>query len=422
MGPRGAQSVMLFWTRVAGVSFLAPVLACVAMSWLLFGELGQGVFTPLIFALPGSLLLLTPAYSALKDRGMSRHWRYAMLAGLGAVAGGAMLSFLSFLDAFIGCIFGMATALSWILLQALTRARCTLAAGERWGKKIGNLMEPLIYLALLLGLGIAGAAGLRFQERLLAEPLPQIAETSDRMPEEAMAQLVTAPMSLVRSGDLKTASEIFERQIAAIREARGVGSVQEADLLMAFGVELFTETEVDEKDLQRAALPYLARSVEVYRAAFGPVSPEVALALNSYADVLLVLNESKPTAEAEAALQEALRIRMAVLGRRNIETVATRAHLARLHGHPSVVKGDRERLARAAAEYEVAISDAPTSASARDASAPMLRLSLAQMYLDNDERSLARKEAALAKAGMGAWTEAERQQAADLLLFMDMED
>lgn len=106
--------------RILLVSILAAVAACVAASLILFGYLNRWSFVPLIFALPGSVLLLAPGYAALKERGLPIMSRYLSLLALGAVAGALMLGFVSMLNAegaLLGGFYGATTAASWIALH-----------------------------------------------------------------------------------------------------------------------------------------------------------------------------------------------------------------------------------------------------------------------------------------------------------------
>lgn len=112
--------------RIVFVSVLAAIAACAIASLILFGDVQRASFIPLMFALPGSLLLLSTAYAALAERGRPMVWRYAALTVVGAVGGGLMLGFISSGDskyAAIGSLYGSTTAVCWIALHALTRPR-----------------------------------------------------------------------------------------------------------------------------------------------------------------------------------------------------------------------------------------------------------------------------------------------------------
>lgn len=155
--------------------------------------------------------------------------------------------------------------------------------------------------------------------------------TKDRLSPERMEQLVARPMSILRASGLVAAQKDFDALLAAAVQAHGKGSVEEADLLTSFGVELFL-ADIDEDDASdaQASLEYLKRAIPAYRAAFGPRHPEVAVALNSYADALLQVKGDAALQEGEAALEEAYSIRVAALGPDNGETKSNARHLARL--------------------------------------------------------------------------------------------
>ena len=112
--------------RIIFVSTLAAVAACAIASLILYGNVERASFIALMFALPGSHLLLATTYAALAERGRPMVWRYAALIVIGAVGGGLMLGFISSGDGkntAMGSFYGLTTALCWIALHALTRPR-----------------------------------------------------------------------------------------------------------------------------------------------------------------------------------------------------------------------------------------------------------------------------------------------------------
>jgi drug/metabolite transporter (DMT)-like permease len=119
--------------RIAFVSTLAAVAACAIASLILFGNVERASFIPLMFALPGLLLLLATAYAALAERGRPVVWRYAALIVIGAIGGGLMLGFVSRGDsknAAMGSFYGITTALCWIALHAQTQRRARPTVNE----------------------------------------------------------------------------------------------------------------------------------------------------------------------------------------------------------------------------------------------------------------------------------------------------
>ena len=152
-------------------------------------------------------------------------------------------------------------------------------------------------------------------------------ETKDRLPSEAMVRMVEGPLSAVRERGLPAGDAAFERLLADKKARDASNRVLLADLYMAYGLALYMEwTEKDDPALLQASRDRIGASVSLYRAAFGSDHPEVALALNSFADVEIELNGDK-SLQARAALEEALQIRRATLGAVNSETLATEARL-----------------------------------------------------------------------------------------------
>lgn len=154
-------------------------------------------------------------------------------------------------------------------------------------------------------------------------------ETKDRLTPEVMEQMVKEPIAAVRKRGLASGQARFEQLLAADEARYGRNSVQVADLLTAFGVELYSEGfEDDNQAASQASLNYLREAIPHYRKAFSPEHPEVAVALHSFADADISLHGGRLTPEAETALEEALRIRRAALGPDDPETRATEIKLA----------------------------------------------------------------------------------------------
>lgn len=112
--------------RIMLVSILAAVAGCAIASLILFGNIERASFIPLMFALPGSLLLLATAYGTLAEQGRPMIWRYGALIAIGVVGGAMILGFISSGDGkntAIGSFYGLTTALCWIVLHALTQSQ-----------------------------------------------------------------------------------------------------------------------------------------------------------------------------------------------------------------------------------------------------------------------------------------------------------
>jgi hypothetical protein len=191
---------------------------------------------------------------------------------------------------------------------------------------------------LAVGLGLVAAVLVGCEKHL--------AETKDRLTPQAMEQMVKEPMMVARNRGLASGQAVFEHQLAADKARYGPDSVQVADLLTAFGVELNSEGfEDDNQEATEVSLHYLREAIPHYRKAFGPDHPEVAVALHSFADADRALHGGRLTPEAEAALKEALRIRRAALGPDNPETRATEIALA--HARMDLLSGPPNSAARA---------------------------------------------------------------------------
>ena len=162
-------------------------------------------------------------------------------------------------------------------------------------------------------------------------PAPPPPETKDRLPPDRMEALVSAPMALVRQGRLEAADAVFRAQRARAAAA-DPSRRQEADLLTAYGILLYTEGMKEREDdvLQEAAIPWLREAVKAARTGWGPVHPETALALQDLGDALSRAGVTKIPAEAEQALAEAYSIRRQTLGPEDRETQASWKALTRV--------------------------------------------------------------------------------------------
>lgn len=185
--------------------------------------------------------------------------------------------------------------------------------------------------------------------------------TKDRLSTAQLEAMVAAPLARVDAGDLEGGQQAFEALLA--RAPAG----QASDLLTAFGVALYYRSKADPADLLdqtsdagapllRAAVPYLERAVPAAVQRFGPDHPEVALALNSYADARWLADGDNPDPSVDRALTEALRIRVAALGPTHTETLDGHMRLATLKALPARTGRDPMRVAEAAALFETAIT------------------------------------------------------------------
>lgn len=150
-----------------------------------------------------------------------------------------------------------------------------------------------------------------------------------RLSTTRMEELVAAPVAAVRAGKWDKAVAMLEADRA--RVAGQAAAITCADLDESFGVLVYTEGLTGGPSRLKAdALPFLERAVGSYRAALGDRHPEVALALQSWADVLIALDRAGNAPRARQAYCEAFRIRFAALGPTDKNTGAALAEVLRL--------------------------------------------------------------------------------------------
>jgi hypothetical protein len=242
-----------------------------------------------------------------------------------------------------------------------------------------------------------------------AQPGDPLWQTKSRLPPERMITLVGGAVRLVEAGDLPAGKEAFQRLLAAARAEHGARSVEAADLLESFGVRLYVlSVDSDNPRLRGESLPYLEAAIPAYRAAFGNAHPEVALALNSYADVQLILHPDDPPESAVAALDEAYGMRLNALGATNIETLATLRNLARLRGHPARTRGNRALIEASARLFRLLVARSSDDRQLGDESGPSARTAFARMYARNRLPREAREQLRLGIAQAGGWPALER--------------
>lgn len=236
-----------------------------------------------------------------------------------------------------------------------------------------------------------------------------VGESKDRLSPDRMEELVSEPISVVQSDGLAAGRAAFERLLAAARAAHGARSVEVADLLTSFGVGLYSLGQgSDDRQMREASLPYLEAAIAAGRAAFGDSDVEVAVALNSYADAQIALHEDDPPRSADAALEEAYRIRLNALGPSHAETLASLRYLARLRGLPSRTHGDRARIEAVAGLYRQLIANASNDQQMTYLSAPYGRTALARMYARNGMAAEAREQLRLGIEQAQSWEQEER--------------
>ncbi|WP_326524003.1 hypothetical protein [Sphingomonas sp.] len=153
----------------------------------------------------------------------------------------------------------------------------------------------------------------------------------DRLSEGRMEALVAGPIEHVRAGDLDRGIAELEQLRSAVKGADAAAALLRADIDESFGVLVDTEGQTEgPAALRAAAVPFLKRAVGEYRGAFGPAHPEVALALQSWADVLRAVDPIANLENMRSAYCDAFRIRLAALGPDSAETGSALAEVMRL--------------------------------------------------------------------------------------------
>jgi len=150
-------------------------------------------------------------------------------------------------------------------------------------------------------------------DRLVSPP-----ETKDRMPPERLARMVYRPVALAEHGDLAAGEDALKALIRPLGTSKD-DMIRRADLLTGFAVGLY-QAETPNEGLRVASFPYFRRAIAVYETALGPKSPEVALALNSYADAEVRAYDGAVPQDAIDAIARAYAIRRYALGPDNAET------------------------------------------------------------------------------------------------------
>lgn len=242
------------------------------------------------------------------------------------------------------------------------------------------------------------------------DDVKHVPETKDRLPDAVMERLVGEPMAVVRDKGLVAGQAAFDRLLTETRARKGRNSVEAADLLTSFSVQLYVENSEPGSAEFEAARRYLKDAVAAYVAAFGPDHPEVALALNSRADLERQMSLEDPSPLVDDLLQQALRIRTQSLGPRDAETVANAVQLASIYALPNRLKRDPGGVARADAYYRRAINGAlPGPEGDGRSNKAAIELRLAEFHARSGDATVALAEARKALAISKGWKPAYRR-------------
>lgn len=180
-----------------------------------------------------------------------------------------------------------------------------------------------------------------------AAPAPAASQTvadhqdpmAGRWSGDALAEAVSRPIAIVESGDMARGEQAFERLLAEV----GDDPEERCRLLTAFGISLMNLFDSDADPVK-----YMRRAVDEARRAFPAESRMLAMALADYAIVELETRDEGASAEAEAALVEALGIRSRLLGPWHIETLVASTTLGKIRGAPARTAGSPAKVIEAA--------------------------------------------------------------------------
>jgi hypothetical protein len=200
-------------------------------------------------------------------------------------------------------------------------------------------------------------------------------ETKDRLPPEALREMVRRPAAAVSAGDVARAEREFDVLMTRLRAREGDGGLVVADTLVAFAVVLY------EAEHKRLALAYFRRAADAYRIALGPDDPEVAVSLHDIANVELDLSPDTASPELIATVEEALRIRRLALGLNNAETAVTFILLGRVKG--MAAGGDPQRVEEALGLVRFGIECLPMTPNADPTDVASGYYRLAEVYARN---------------------------------------
>ena len=192
-----------------------------------------------------------------------------------------------------------------------------------------------------------------------------------------MQALVAKPMASVAKGDVPRGERDFAALLTSIETKHGPRSLEAADALTAFGVQLYLAEHYD------LAQAYFRRAVEAYRAARGPDDPEVAVALHDYINVVLNRAPDEEPPGLIAEIEEALRIRRHALGLDNAETAVTYVLLGRVKGFRANTAGDPVRIEEAAGLIRFGIDLLPRTPNADPTDLASAYFRLAELFARN---------------------------------------
>lgn len=228
--------------------------------------------------------------------------------------------------------------------------------GASCGNRGGWRVIALPLLAILLDPAISVAA---------PTPSAKAAETTDAPVDTSAETLLAREIELIRKGRLAEAERSLSRKMVAQRSPR-----ERADLIGAFATQLFLNAPKLDDPTSAKILDYLDRAIDAYRVVLGIDHPDVATALTRRAEVERLLHPADPAPWADAAYQQAYRIRFKHFGGSSLVTLSTLIPMAELKALPSRANGNPAEIEAAAGLLRRVIEEAALS---RDEGADALR-------------------------------------------------
>lgn len=233
---------------------------------------------------------------------------------------------------------------------------------------------------------VAMATILAAPAALAAAPLPSAIPAraaqdpmSGRWSHEALEAAVSGPIATVESENLARGEQAFERLLAAA----GDDPEERCRLLTAFAVRLMTLFEPGAEPVK-----YMRRAVIEARKAFPADSRMLAMALADYG-ILELETAGAASPEGEAALVEALGIRMRLLGAHHIETIVASTSLGRIRGAPARTGRSPEKVMEASRFFAPLMRAEPLENP--EDSIDYLYLQWTEMLIDNRRPDMACK-------------------------------
>ncbi|HYC68091.1 hypothetical protein [Brevundimonas sp.] len=215
-------------------------------------------------------------------------------------------------------------------------------------------MRRALVVAVALATAFAETAGA--SPAVAASPQTAAAPVADdpfagAWAEEELERAVKGPLEALDKGDITVAEQRVEQLLTAAASE----PAERVRLMTAWAIALMIHADKGDP------LPWLRRAAAEARTAWPADSRLRAMALSDYGTFEVEQLGAAASAEAEAALVEALEINRARLGPGHVEALATSIALGELRGQPGRTGGNPERIAEAARLFEVLLTADPVT-------------------------------------------------------------